>query len=157
MGKAVLAGHAAVAEIYLAMPNVHNIPFDLSRLGLENKREIFVPLDEPHGMIEGRMRRYPELPIEIEVETLDELRDALGAKAERLLLDNFSLPMLCEAVGINRDQGDPPAELEASGGITLAGIREIAATGVDFISVGALTKNIRAVDLSMRFSSLGNT
>ena len=57
MGKAVLEGHAAVAEIYLAMPNVHNIPFDLSRLGLENKREIFVPIDEPHGMIEGRMRR----------------------------------------------------------------------------------------------------
>jgi nicotinate-nucleotide pyrophosphorylase (carboxylating) len=107
--------------------------------------------------IEATRELHPELPIEIEVETLDELRDALGAKAERLLLDNFSLPMLCEAVGINRDQGDPPAELEASGGITLAGIREIAATGVDFISVGALTKNIRAVDLSMRFSSLGNT
>lgn len=57
MGQAVLDGHAAVAEIYLAMPNVHNIPFDLKRLGLENKSEIFVPIDEPHGLIEGRMRR----------------------------------------------------------------------------------------------------
>jgi nicotinate-nucleotide pyrophosphorylase (carboxylating) len=107
--------------------------------------------------IEAARELHPELPIEIEVETLDELRDALGAKAERLLLDNFSLPMLRDAVAINRDQGDPPAELEASGGITLAGIREIAATGVDFISVGALTKNVQAIDLSMRFSSLANT
>jgi urate oxidase len=57
MGKAVLEGHSAVAEIYLAMPNVHNIPFDLSRLGLANNSEIFVPIDEPHGLIEGRMVR----------------------------------------------------------------------------------------------------
>lgn len=104
--------------------------------------------------IDAARELHPELPVEIEVETLDELRDALGAKAERLLLDNFSLPMLREAVAINRDEGDPPAELEASGGVTLAGIREIAATGVDFISVGALTKNVKAIDLSMRFSSL---
>jgi nicotinate-nucleotide pyrophosphorylase (carboxylating) len=110
-----------------------------------------------HAAIDAARELHPELPIEIEVETLDELRDALGAKAERLLLDNFSLPMLRDAVAINRDQGDPPAELEASGGITLAGIREIAATGVDFISVGALTKNVQAIDLSMRFSSLANT
>jgi nicotinate-nucleotide pyrophosphorylase (carboxylating) len=99
---------------------------------------------------------HPELPVEIEVESLDQLRVALGAKAERLLLDNFSLPMLRDAVAINREQGDPPAELEASGGVTLAGIREIAATGVDFVSVGALTKNVQAVDLSMRFSAIGN-
>ena len=104
--------------------------------------------------IDAARELHPELPIEIEVETLDELRDALGAKAERLLLDNFSLPMLREAVAINRDEGYPPAELEASGGVTLAGIREIAATGVDFISVGALTKNVHAIDLSMRFSAL---
>ncbi|MDH4124348.1 MAG: carboxylating nicotinate-nucleotide diphosphorylase [Gammaproteobacteria bacterium] len=107
--------------------------------------------------IDAARELHPELPVEIEVETLDELRDALGAKAERLLLDNFSLSMLRDAVAINRDQGDPPAELEASGGVTLAGIREIAATGVDFISVGALTKNVQAIDLSMRFSSFGNT
>jgi nicotinate-nucleotide pyrophosphorylase (carboxylating) len=92
------------------------------------------------------------MPVEVEVESLDELRDALGADAERLLLDNFSLLQLRDAVAINRDQGNPPAELEASGGITLDSIRDIAATGVDFISVGALTKNIRAIDLSMRFS-----
>ena len=101
--------------------------------------------------IENARKLHAEMPVEIEVESLDELRDALSSRAERLLLDNFSTEMLREAVAINRDEGDPPAELEASGGITLDGIREIAETGVDFISVGALTKNIKAVDLSMRF------
>lgn len=104
--------------------------------------------------IDAARQLHPELPVEIEVETLDEFRDAIGAKAERVLLDNFSLPMLRDAVAINRDMGDPPAKLEASGGVTLAGIREIAATGVDYISVGALTKNVQAIDLSMRFVAL---
>lgn len=98
---------------------------------------------------------HPELPVEVEVETLDELREALNSKAERLLLDNFSLETLAKAVAINRSKGNPPSELEASGGITLAGIRAIAATGVDYISVGALTKNIGAIDLSMRFAKPG--
>lgn len=105
--------------------------------------------------IDAARELHPAYAVEIEVETLEQLRDALGARAERLLLDNFSLPMLREAVTINRDTGDPPAELEASGGVTLAGIAAIAATGVDFISVGALTKNVQAVDLSMRFSAPG--
>jgi nicotinate-nucleotide pyrophosphorylase (carboxylating) len=94
---------------------------------------------------------HAEMPVEIEVETLDELRDALSAHAERLLLDNFSTQMLVEAVAINRDEGDPPAELEASGGLTIEVLRKVAETGVDYISVGALTKNVVAIDLSMRF------
>lgn len=57
MGTAVLEKVPEMAEIYLSMPNIHNIPFDLARLGLENKNEIFVPIDEPHGLIEGRLRR----------------------------------------------------------------------------------------------------
>lgn len=57
MGTAVLEKVPEIAEIYLSMPNIHNIPFDLSRLGLQNKNEIFVPIDEPHGLIEGRLRR----------------------------------------------------------------------------------------------------
>lgn len=97
---------------------------------------------------------HPDLPVEVEVESLDELREALAAKAERLLLDNFPLDKLREAVAVNRNDGHPPAELEASGGIMLEGIRDIAETGVDYISVGALTKNVRAIDLSMRFSKL---
>ena len=93
----------------------------------------------------------PTLPIEIEVESLAELREALSACAERLLLDNFSLDMLEKAVAINRAEGQPPAELEASGGLTLDEISAVAETGVDYISVGALTKNIKAIDFSMRF------
>jgi nicotinate-nucleotide pyrophosphorylase (carboxylating) len=93
----------------------------------------------------------PGMPVEVEVETLDELREALTAKADRMLLDNFPLDLLNQAVAINRDEGKPPAELEASGGMTLSEIAAVAATGVDYISVGALTKNVSAVDLSMRF------
>ena len=95
-------------------------------------------------------RLHEGLPVEVEVESLDEMREALAAKAERLLLDNFSVDELAEAVAVNRDEATP-AELEASGGKTLEDVAAIAATGVDFISVGALTKNVKAVDLSMRF------
>lgn len=93
---------------------------------------------------------HPGVPVEIEVESLDELRAALAARVDRVLLDNFELPDLRQAVAINAAEGKPAAELEASGGVTLAGLREIAETGVDYISVGALTKNVSAVDLSMR-------
>lgn len=89
--------------------------------------------------------------IEIEVESLDEFREALDAGAQRLLLDNFSLNDLRTAVEISRENGAPMAELEASGGLTLDHLRQVAETGVDYISVGAITKNIRAIDLSMRF------
>lgn len=107
-----------------------------------------------HAAIQNARELHAEMPIEIEVETIDELRDALAENAERLLLDNFSLEMLREAVTINRDEGDPPAELEASGGLTIEGLRKVAETGVDYISVGALTKNVDAVDLSMRFGEI---
>lgn len=86
--------------------------------------------------------------VEVEVETLDELHEALAAAAEIVLLDNFTLEELTEAVAINRHR----AKLEASGGITLNNIRRIAESGVDFISVGGLTKDVQAVDLSMRFT-----
>ncbi|ABA57378.1 nicotinate-nucleotide pyrophosphorylase (carboxylating) [Nitrosococcus oceani ATCC 19707] len=88
------------------------------------------------------------LPVEIEVENLNELQQALAAGADILLLDNFDTPSLREAVRISQQR----AKLEASGGITLKNIRQVAETGVDYISVGALTKDIRAVDLSIRFT-----
>lgn len=106
------------------------------------------------GGIEAAIRqaraRHAQVPVEIEVESIDELRAALAAQSDRLLLDNFSVADLRRAVEINRAEGKPPAKLEASGGLTLDGIAEVAATGVDFISVGALTKHVAAVDLSMR-------
>jgi len=95
---------------------------------------------------------HPDMPVEIEVESLTEMKEALGAKADRLLLDNFTLPMLQQAVALNQETGDPAAELEASGGLTIEEVKAVAKTGIDYISVGALTKNIRAIDLSMRFT-----
>jgi len=88
-----------------------------------------------------------DVPVEIEVENLAQLREALEVGATRILLDNFDLEALRAAVAETRGR----AQLEVSGGVTLEGIREIADTGVDFISVGDLTKSVRAVDLSLRF------
>ena len=90
----------------------------------------------------------PELPIEVEVEDLDEMAEALAQHADRLLLDNFNETQLRHAVKLN--QGS--AKLEASGGINLKNVRRIAATGVDYISIGALTKDVQAIDLSMRIT-----
>lgn len=89
--------------------------------------------------------------VEVEVENLDELRQALASDVDRIMLDNFTLDEMREAVALTRSSGKK-VELEASGNVTLETIRDIAATGVDYISVGALTKHVRAVDLSMRFT-----
>lgn len=87
------------------------------------------------------------IDVEIEVENFDELEQALSAKADIIMLDNFEIPELTKAVAINEGK----AQLEASGGITLTNVRAIAQTGVDRISIGAITKDIQAIDLSMRF------
>ena len=89
------------------------------------------------------------LPVEVEVESLDELEQAAAAAADLALLDDFPLADLRTAVERNRAR-ERPLRLEASGGVDLETIRAIAATGVDFISVGSITKHVRAVDLSMR-------
>ena len=102
--------------------------------------------------VEAARRLHGGMPVEVEVESIAELREALAVKAERMLLDNFSTELLEEAVRVNRDEGNPGAELEASGGISIDLVPAIAATGVDYISIGALTKNVRAIDLSMRFA-----
>lgn len=90
----------------------------------------------------------PGKPVEIEVENLDELRTALDAGANRVMLDNFSLSNLRQAVALNAGR----SELEASGNVTQATLLSIAQTGVDFISIGALTKVVQPLDLSMRIS-----
>lgn len=88
--------------------------------------------------------------IEIEVETLDQLTEALNAGAKMVLLDNMPLTQLHEAVRINQGR----AVLEISGGVTLDGLRELAQTGVDRISIGGLTKDVKAIDFSMRMQEL---
>jgi nicotinate-nucleotide pyrophosphorylase (carboxylating) len=86
--------------------------------------------------------------IQIEVETLEQLAEALDADARMILLDNMNLAQMRQAVGLTAGR----AELEASGGVNLETVRAIAETGVDRISVGSLTKNVRAIDLSLRHS-----
>ncbi|MDM8563356.1 nicotinate-nucleotide diphosphorylase, partial [Candidatus Marithioploca araucensis] len=89
------------------------------------------------------------LPVEVEVETVEQVKEALTAEADRLLLDNFTCSQLREAVALVQGK----VKLEASGGITKESIRAIAETGIDFISVGAMTKNVQAIDLSMRMQT----
>ena len=91
-----------------------------------------------------------QITIQVEVETLDQLREALAADAVSILLDNFNLESMREAVRINADVAGGHALLEVSGGVTMEQLRGIAATGVDRISIGKLTKDIKAVDFSMR-------
>lgn len=101
-------------------------------------------------------RGHPNRFLEIEVETLSELNEALQGFPDRIMLDNFSLPQLKEAIQIARDFDrvhDKHTELEASGQINLANIVEIAETGIDCISLGTLTKDIKALDFSMRIEA----
>ncbi|ELY6224358.1 carboxylating nicotinate-nucleotide diphosphorylase [Cronobacter muytjensii] len=121
------------------------------RLGLS---DAFL-IKENHIIASGSVRQavekafwlHPDVPVEVEVESLDELNDALNAGADIIMLDNFNVEQMRAAV--KRTAGQ--ARLEVSGNVTLETLREFAETGVDFISVGALTKHIRALDLSMRF------
>ncbi len=112
-------------------------------------------IKENHIIASGSIRQavekafwlHPDVPVEVEVETLDELEQALKAGADIIMLDNFTTDLMREAVKITAGQ----AALEVSGNVTFDTIREFADTGVDYISVGALTKHVQALDLSMRF------
>lgn len=100
--------------------------------------------------LQAARARHPDLTLEIEVESLEELDLALAGQPDIVMLDNFDLADLREAVARTR-RAPGSVRLEASGNVSLATVRAIAETGVDFVSVGELTKNLRAVDLSMRF------
>ena len=121
------------------------------RLGLS---DAFL-IKENHIIATGSIRQavekafwlHPDVPVEVEVESLDELAQAIEAGADIIMLDNFSVEQMREAVR----QTDGRALLEVSGNVTDATLRVFAETGVDYISVGALTKHVRALDLSMRF------
>lgn len=121
------------------------------RLGLS---DAFL-IKENHIIASGSVRKavekafwlHPDVPVEVEVESLEELEDALKAGADIVMLDNFTVDEMREAV--KRTNGQ--ARLEVSGNVTKETLRTFAETGVDFISVGALTKHVQALDLSMRF------
>ena len=101
--------------------------------------------------VRAARQRSPNVMIEVEVETLEQLDEALATDADRVMLDDFTLADMREAVRRRDASGGRRPELEASGSVNADTLRAIAATGVDFASVGALTKNVRAIDLSMRF------
>jgi len=104
--------------------------------------------------VSAARRLHPSLLVEVETESLDEFEQALAARADRIMLDEFSLDDIRSAVALN-SQREPGARamLEVSGSVTLETLRTFAETGVDFISVGALTKHVYALDLSMRIST----
>jgi nicotinate-nucleotide pyrophosphorylase (carboxylating) len=117
-----------------------------------------VLIKENHIMAAGsitkaiqKARVLTSVTVEVEVESMSELLEALAAKPDRIMLDNFSLTDLRAAVKLNAGA----VELEASGNIDLDNIHSIAQTGVDYISIGALTKHVKAVDLSMRIKLVG--
>ena len=116
-----------------------------------------VLIKENHIMAAGSItkaiqvaRQLTTVTVEVEVETMAELTEALAAKPDRIMLDNFNLDDLRSAVALTAGK----VELEASGNISLDTIRSVAETGVDYISIGALTKHVQAVDLSMRIKVL---
>jgi len=127
------------------------------RLGLHD----MVLIKENHAIAAGGIaaaiaaarRSSPGTPVEVEVETLEEFRIALAASPEVIMLDEFSHADMRQAVA-ERRRADSGTRLEVSGGITLENVRAIAETGVDYISVGALTKHVTAADLSLRFQPL---
>lgn len=123
------------------------------RLGLHD----MVLIKENHIIAAGSIataiaaaRRHTTMPVEVEVESLAEFDQALAAGADIILLDELSRDDMRTAVQKNRERGSK-AKLEASGSVTLATVRDIALTGVDYISIGGITKHVQAVDLSMRF------
>lgn len=101
--------------------------------------------------VEAARRQGARVPVEVEVESLAELRQTLDVTADMALLDEFSLDELRAAVALNASHPRGPIKLEASGSVTDDTLRAIAETGVDFVSIGSLTKHLHALDLSMRF------
>ena len=122
------------------------------RLGLADafliKENHIIACGSIKAAVERALWIHADVPVEVEVESLDELQQALDAGADIIMLDNYTVPMMREGVTLTAGR----ALLEVSGNVTEKTLREFAETGVDYISVGALTKHVRAMDLSMRFN-----
>ena len=121
------------------------------RLGLSDafliKENHIIAAGSIKNAVEKALQLHADVPVEVEVESLDELQQALDAKADIVMLDNFSVAMMRDAVALAQGR----IQLEVSGNVTEQTLRKFAETGVDYISVGALTKHVTALDLSMRF------
>jgi nicotinate-nucleotide pyrophosphorylase (carboxylating) len=101
--------------------------------------------------VEAARKRSSRVPLEVEVENLAEFAEALDTEADRIMLDDFALADVKRAVELRNAHPGRRKELEVSGGVSADGLAAIGATGVDYVSVGALTKHVRAIDFSMRF------
>jgi nicotinate-nucleotide pyrophosphorylase (carboxylating) len=143
-------GYRVLEKYAVRMGGGRNHRFSLSDMLLIKDNHV-----EAAGSITAAVERarsgFPDLEIEVEVTTIDQLREALALEPDRIMLDNFDLARLAEAVAIVA--GKVP--LEASGGVTLETVAAIAATGVDYISVGALTHSAAALDLSLEIGGEG--
>jgi nicotinate-nucleotide pyrophosphorylase (carboxylating) len=160
--KAVQSTHTKILDTRKTLPGLRNAQKYAVRCGGGTNHRIGLYdaflIKENHILaarsitqaVNAARQLAPMLPLEVEVETLAQIDEALEAGVELLLLDNFSLSALREAVLHVKGK----AKLEVSGGVTLETLHEIAATGVDFISIGALTKHVRAIDFSMRIQEL---
>jgi nicotinate-nucleotide pyrophosphorylase (carboxylating) len=142
--RKTLPGHRALEKYAVRCGGGVNHRFSLTDMALVKDNHVLAA----GGVLpafEAVRSRYPDIPVEVEVTGLDELRLLLDAGCSRILLDNMSTEVMTEAVRITAGR----ATLEASGGLTLERAREVADTGVDFISVGALTHSVRVFDIGM--------
>jgi nicotinate-nucleotide pyrophosphorylase (carboxylating) len=142
--RKTLPGHRALQKYAVRCGGGVNHRFSLSDMALVKDNHV-VAAGGVVPAFEAVRYRYPDIPVEVEVTDLDQLRQLLEAGCEQILLDNMSTAMMAEAVEITRGR----ATLEASGGLTHDRAREVAETGVDFISVGALTHSVRVFDIGM--------
>jgi len=145
--RKTLPGLRAAQKYAVTCGGGHNHRLGLYDAVLIKENHIAAAGSVSAALAQARAAVTTDILIEVEVENLDQLREAITAGATRILLDNFDLERLTAAVRETAGR----ATLEASGGITLDNIHAIAETGVDFISVGSLTKHLRAIDLSLRF------
>jgi nicotinate-nucleotide pyrophosphorylase (carboxylating) len=142
--RKTLPGYRALQKYAVRCGGGVNHRFSLSDMALVKDNHV-VAAGGVLPAFEAVRARYPDLPVEVEVTDLDQLRVLVDAGCERILLDNMSTELMAEAVRINAGR----AALEASGGLTFDRAREVAETGVDFISVGALTHSVRVFDIGL--------
>jgi nicotinate-nucleotide pyrophosphorylase (carboxylating) len=142
--RKTLPGHRALQKYAVRCGGGVNHRFSLSDMALVKDNHV-VAAGGVVPAFEAVRARYPDLRVEVEVTDLDELRELLDAGCEQVLLDNMSTQLMAEAVEITAGR----ATLEASGGLTVERAREVAETGVDFISVGALTHSVKVFDIGM--------
>jgi nicotinate-nucleotide pyrophosphorylase (carboxylating) len=142
--RKTLPGHRALQKYAVRCGGGVNHRFSLSDMALVKDNHV-VAAGGVLPAFEAVRTRYPDVPVEVEVTDLDQLRELLDAGCERILLDNMTTAQMAEAVQLTAGR----AALEASGGLTIERAREVAETGVDFISVGALTHSVKVFDLGL--------